>query len=61
MRTRFDFDSTTASPHGVVELMTDFSPNRRTAGRHCRPRRSRCHVGATEADVREGQDFPVST
>ncbi|AGP66408.1 hypothetical protein OEM_48730 [Mycobacterium intracellulare subsp. yongonense 05-1390] len=60
MRTRFDFDFvTTASPHEVVELMTDFSPNRP----HRWPALSAkafevYHVGETEADVREGQDFP---
>lgn len=42
--------------------MTDFSPNRP----HRWPALSAkafevYHVGATEADVREGQDFPVST
>lgn len=42
--------------------MTDFSPNRP----HRWPALSAkafevYHVGATEADVREGQDFPVPT
>ena len=60
MRTRFEFDFvTTATPDQVIELMTDFSP--------ARPQRWPAmsaesfevyHVGATEADIREGQDFP---
>jgi hypothetical protein len=57
---RFEFDFvTTATPEQVTELMTDFSPNR--------PRRWPAssekafevyHLGETEADIREGQDFP---
>lgn len=60
MHTRFDFDFvTTASPDQVVELMTDFSPNRP----HRWPASSAeafevYSVGETEADIREGQDFP---
>ncbi|MEE3751572.1 hypothetical protein [Mycobacterium intracellulare] len=60
MRTRFEFDFvTTATPNEVIELMTDFSPNRP----HRWPALSAkafevYHVGETEADVREGQDFP---
>ena len=60
MRTKFEFDfATTATPEQVVELMTDFSPNR--------PQRWPAssvkafdvyHLGDTEADIREGQDFP---
>lgn len=60
MRTKFEFDfETTATPDQVIELMTDFSPNRP----HRWPASSVkafevYHVGETEADIREGQDFP---
>ncbi len=60
MRTKFEFDFvTTATPDQVIELMTDFSPNRP----HRWPASSVkafevYHLGATEADIREGQDFP---
>ena len=60
MRTEFEFDFvTTATPEQVVELMTDFSPNRP----HRWPASSVkafevYHVGDTEADIREGQDLP---
>ena len=60
MRHKFEFDFvTTATPDQVIELMIDFSPNRP----HCWPALSAksfevYHVGETEADVREGQDFP---
>jgi hypothetical protein len=60
VRTRFEFDFvTTASPQQVIELMTDFSPNRP----HRWPASSVeafevYHLGETEADIREGQDFP---
>ena len=60
MHTKFEFDFvTTATPDQVTELMTDFSPNRP----HRWPALSEkafevYHVGDTEADIREGQDFP---
>ena len=60
MHTKFEFDFvTTATPDQVVELMTDFSPNRP----HRWPASSVkafevYHLGDTEADIREGQDFP---
>ena len=60
MHTKFEFDfETTATPEQVVELMTDFSPNRP----HRWPASSVkafevYHLGETEADIREGQDFP---
>ena len=60
MHTKFEFDFvTTATPDQVVELMTDFSPNRP----HRWPASSAkafevYHLGDTEADIREGQDFP---
>ncbi len=60
MRTTFEFDFvTTATPDQVIELMTDFSP--------ARPRRWPAssekafevyRLGETEAEIREGQDFP---
>ncbi len=60
MRTKFEFDfETTATPDQVIELMTDFSPNRP----HRWPASSAkafelYHLGDTDADIREGQDFP---
>ncbi len=60
MRHKFEFDFvTTATPDQVIELMIDFSPNRP----HRWPASSVkafevYHVGETEADIREGQDFP---
>ena len=60
MHTKFEFQfETTATPEQVVELMTDFSPNRP----HRWPASSVKafevhHLGDTEADIREGQDFP---
>ena len=60
MRTTFEFDFvTTATPEQVIELMTDFSPNRP----HRWPASSVkafevYHRGETDADIREGQDFP---
>jgi hypothetical protein len=60
VRTTFEFDFvTTAAPQQVVELMTDFSPNRP----HRWPASSVkafevYRIGDTDADIREGQDFP---
>ena len=60
MRTKFEFDFvTTATPDQVIELMTNFSPNRP----HRWPASSVkafevYRLGETEADIREGQDFP---
>lgn len=60
MRTTFEFDFvTTATPDQVVELMTDFSPNRA----HRWPASSVeafevYRIGDTDADIREGQNFP---
>jgi hypothetical protein len=60
VHTEFEFDfTTTATPDQVVELMTDFSPNRP----HRWPASSTkafavYRVGETDADIREGQDFP---
>ena len=60
MHTKFEFDfAIAATPDQVVELMTDFSPNRP----HRWPASSVTafevyRVGDTDADIREGQDFP---
>jgi hypothetical protein len=60
VRTKFEFDFvTTATPDQVIELMTDFSPNRP----HRWPASSVkafevYHLSDTAADIREGQDFP---
>jgi hypothetical protein len=60
VRTVFEFDFvTTATPDQVIDLMTDFSPNRP----HIWPASSEkafevYHLGETTADIREGQDFP---
>jgi hypothetical protein len=60
VHTKFEFDFvTTATPEQVIELMTDFSPNRP----HRWPASSVkafqvYHLGDTDADIREGQDFP---
>jgi len=60
VHTKFEFDFvTTATPDQVIELMTDFSPNRP----HRWPASSVkafevYHLGDTDADIREGQDFP---
>jgi hypothetical protein len=60
VHTKFEFDFvTTATPDQVIELMTDFSPNRP----HRWPASSVeafevYHLGETDADIREGQDFP---
>jgi hypothetical protein len=60
VHTKFGFDFvTTATPEQVIELMIDFSPNRP----HRWPASSVkafevYHLGETEADIREGQDFP---
>jgi hypothetical protein len=60
VRRKFEFDFvTTATPDQVIELMTDFSPARP----HRWPASSVTafkvyRVGETDADIREGQDFP---
>jgi hypothetical protein len=60
VHTRFEFDfETTATPEQVVELMTDFSPNRphrwpASSGKAFEVYR----LGDTDADIRESQDFP---
>ena len=60
MRTKFEFDFvTTATPDQVIELMTNLSPTARTAGRASSVKAFEVyHLGETEADIREGQDFP---
>ena len=61
MRTRFEFDfHTRATPAQVVELLTDFSPDRPKRWPALSPTWFEVYsVGTTEADVREGQDKPV--
>jgi hypothetical protein len=60
VHTKFEFEfETTATPEQVIELMTDFSPNRP----HRWPASSVkafkvYHIGETDAEIREGQDFP---
>ena len=60
MRTTFEFDFvTTATPDQVVELMTDFSPNRPNRWPASSAKAFEVYqIGETEADIREGQDFP---
>lgn len=60
MRTRFEFDfDTKATPNQVIELMTDFSPNRPYRWPASSVKAFEVyHLGDTDADIREGQDFP---
>lgn len=60
MRTRFEFDlHTSATPEQIVELLTDFSPNRPSRWPALSAKLFEVYsVGATSADVREGQDLP---
>jgi hypothetical protein len=60
VRTTFEFDFlTTASPEQVVELMTDFSPKRPARWPACSAKAFEVYrIGDTDADIREGQDFP---
>ncbi|MGV9711661.1 hypothetical protein ACWDTI_13465 [Gordonia sp. NPDC003424] len=60
MHTRFEFDlHTAATPDQVVEILTDFSPNRPKRWPALSEKLYRVHrVGQTDADVQEGQDFP---
>ena len=60
MRRKFEFDFvTTATPEQVIELMTDFSPNRPHRWPASSVKAFRVYrVGETDADIREGQDFP---
>jgi hypothetical protein len=60
VRTKFEFDfMTTATPDQVIELMTDFSPNRTNRWPASSEKAFEVyHLGDTEADIREGQDFP---
>jgi hypothetical protein len=60
VRTKFEFDfATTATPDQVIELMTDFSPNRPRRWPASSARAFEVyHLGETDADIREGQDFP---
>ena len=60
MRTRFEFDfETTATPDQVIELMTDFSAKRADRWPASSVRAFEVYrLGETDADIREGQDFP---
>jgi hypothetical protein len=60
VRTRFEFDFvTTATPAQVIELMTDFSPDRaRRWPASSADALEIYHIGETDAEIREGQDFP---
>lgn len=60
MRTTFEFDFvTTATPEQVVELMTDFSSNRADRWPASSSDAFEVYrIGDTDADIREGQDFP---
>lgn len=60
MRTAFEFDFvTTATPAQVVELMTDFSPKRGERWPAFSDDAFEVYrIGDTDADIREGQDFP---
>ena len=60
MRTKFEFDFvTTATPDQVIDLMTDFTPNRIDRWPASSAKAFEVyHLGETEADIREGQDFP---
>ncbi|WP_280471688.1 SRPBCC family protein [Nocardia cyriacigeorgica] len=60
MRTRFEFDvATAATPDQVVELLTDFSPQRPDRWPALSAKSYEVYtVGETSADVREGQDLP---
>jgi hypothetical protein len=60
VRTRFEFDfDTKTTPDQVIELATDFFteppiPLARVVGQAFEV----YHLGDSEADIREGQDFP---
>jgi hypothetical protein len=60
VRTKFEFDFvTTATPEQVIELMTDFSSNRPLRWPASSAEAFQVYrVGETDADIREGQDFP---
>jgi hypothetical protein len=60
VRTRFEFDfETTATPDQVIELMTDFSPKRADRWPASSVKAFEVYrLGETDADIREGQDFP---
>lgn len=61
MHARIEFDfQTTASPDQVVELLTDFSPERPKLWPGLAEKWYEVYeLGATSADVREGQDKPT--
>ena len=61
MHTHIEFDfQTRATPDQVVEVLTDFSPNRPNRWPQLSPKWYEVYsVGETSAEVREGQDRPV--
>jgi hypothetical protein len=61
MHTHIEFDfHTRATPEQVVDILTDFSPNRPDRWPQLSPKWYEVYsVGETSADVREGQDRPV--
>jgi hypothetical protein len=60
VHTKFEFDfATTATPDQVIDLMIDFSPNRPYRWPASSAKAFEVYrVGETDADIREGQDFP---
>ena len=60
MRTKFEFDFvTTATPDQVIELMTDFSPDRPHRWPESSVKAFEVYqLSETAADIREGQDRP---
>ena len=56
MRTKFEFDFvTTATQDQVIELMTDFSPNRVHRSPATSPKAFEVyHLGETDAEIRAG-------
>ena len=60
MHAKFEFDFvTTATPDQVIELMTDFSARRIDRWPASSAKAFEVYrLGQTDADIREGQDFP---
>jgi hypothetical protein len=60
VHTEFEFDfETDATPDQVIALMIDFSPNRPNNWPALSEKTFEVYrVGDTDADIREGQDFP---
>jgi hypothetical protein len=60
VHTKFEFDfETSATPDQVIEPMIDFTPNRPNRWPASSEQAFEVyHLGDTDADIREGQDFP---